>query len=337
MQAQQNMKLSKKQALKVVWTFSALGFLLSVLFTELIDANNEDFEFSIVYNFSNCTTEAFEQEKQCELACISENKYLYEWHWIYYIETPSENTTIYDGVNIVDVVENATGYSQITLQLSNYNAGYYRCWFHFVYYSPPFNRYTEYDFKIDQTEAGDFLQCNTSDQCLSLDASCENSTCICQYPFDYPYDMPNYTLACLKGVGPFRPCDIDQQCSLAGDNYLCIDGICDCNPNSTYIYVGEVNQYLCLLPVPVGDLCEYSEECGLAMENTWCYNNICGCVDSYYYNDTMGYCINGTIIIPYDDSDKSDLTFGEVVGIVVGTVAVIAIVFAIIGYCIARR
>lgn len=276
-----------------------------------------------ISNYTTCTKGDFGDGHQCTSTCTATTTGLYEWHWIYYANDPSENVTIYEGVTRTDDPdENST---EIALTMSNYSAGVYRCWYHYL--DP--EEIVLMDFRVDPTQNGILLNesCVNSTQCLSLDATCDDGSCQCIDPYRYPMDAGTEMVACLKGVGPFEPCNADEQCIDAGDNYNCTDDTCKCM--ARYTYVAEVNRYLCLQPVDQGQPCRYQEECTLVDLQSWCYVGVCDCRDDYSFNATLHRCVNVTdsdVVPPSDDG----LSFGAVVGIIVGSAAAVVVLFAFV-------
>lgn len=314
----------------ILTTYS--GVVIGYL-TKLTGTNSKEYG-QVVYNSTECTKDNFTESGECSLVCTAHLENLYEWHWIYYINDTLENVTIYDGVNRADSPD--SNCTQITLTLTNYSAGYYQCWYHYISTTTHLttDEFEFENFQVDPEESGVTLKqsCHQSTQCLSLDATCKNNVCLCISPYLYPMDTSQGTLACLKGVGPFEPCNIDEQCITAGENYNCTNHICDCM--ATYTYVAEVNKYLCLMPVSEGETCRYQEECTLTDVSMWCYNNVCDCKDYYYFNVTLNQCINGSYYPNIYPDDDDGLSFGAIVGIIVGSAAAIVIFFAIIGLTI---
>lgn len=289
----------------------------------------------VILSVSSCTDASFGGNQSCTMSCDFQSvdaSTLKDWDWRYYTTTADQYASLNWGAMKV-----LTPYrNQLTLNLSSYSSGIYRCFGHFEYTYGGISAeiFNYQDFNI-YSDAGKQLgqSCTKSEECLALYSTCYEGTCQCVEPNYIPYDQTSTTLECLAPALPNQPCINDQQCQAGENNYICktkaSTGKLECTCNGTLCNVVEVYQQLCLQSAKYGQKCTYSEECMLNDLNTICSDNECRCAQNYGYDSYYKKCVPIT---------TGSLSVSAIVVIVFACLLLTAVLISLItGYMKNRR
>ncbi|GAB6030591.1 hypothetical protein CHUAL_007452 [Chamberlinius hualienensis] len=283
-----------------------------------------------------CTPENIEKDGGCSISCLlpppTDNETLIDYKWQYYGNDAETIVEIFDDISFNATEEGCNLY----LKLTSYNQGNYRCLFNFEVVDPPAPKQYYCDIQIvDATEDGIYLEenCTTSTDCLALDAACvddtnANGTCHCTADY-VPYSSKNDTPACLAKVAPEGSCNIDAQCSRTNESYACQTNICNCT--GTFEKIKSQNdKSMCIASVYLMDECHFDEECLLTAADSYCSSTgMCDChsgdMDMSTKKKEDYFCIVDNGLSP-----------GAIAGIVIGSVAGVAIIGGIIFYFVQK-
>ncbi|GAB6030589.1 hypothetical protein CHUAL_007450 [Chamberlinius hualienensis] len=205
----------------------SLWMVLCLVITQIIA--DAEFNGTELEKKNVCSRNDFQYNDRCSLRCGGNSGpylSLYSFNFFYYtteekdrIKLPSD-----PGYGSID---DAT--YDVTYSLSDYRAGKYQCEVQLVNTSSGhLSKIMTLDVSIEDSDPGVKLgsPCTTKQQCLTLEAQCEDSVCKCSGAFHITYNAENSSPVCLPPVIKAGPCLIDEQCQALDPETECIQGYC---------------------------------------------------------------------------------------------------------------